>query len=122
MSANFQLEFRKSNGNLHLQARGDFDGSAACQLINLLDEQYNDKGRIFIDTQNLCKICPFGCSAFQSKLKISRVPADRLFLKGEKGFEIAPKGSKVIVVDKERRCRCKGNCANCPRPGKKKLN
>ena len=67
MGTNFQIEFKKSNGNLHLQTMGDFDGSSAWQLINLLHKKYNGKGRIFIDTKNLHKICPFGCSTFKDQ-------------------------------------------------------
>ena len=122
MSTNFQIEFRKSNGNLHVRPMGNFDGSSAWELINLLHEKYDGKGRIFIETRNLHKICPFGCSTFQCRLNLSALPADRLFFKGKKGFEIAPKGSKVIVVPEKHRFRCNGNCENCPCSGKKKQN
>lgn len=120
MSANFKIEYRRSNGNLHVRPRGDFDGSSAWELINLIDEKYDGKGRVFIDTHNLREMCPFGCRTFQCRLSLGRLPADRFFFKGEKGFEIAPRGSKVIVATQERRCRCNGNCAGCRCSGKGK--
>ena len=113
MSADFQITFRKNNGNLHVTPRGDFNDASAKELINLLIEQYEGAGRIFINTQNLCKVCPFGCSTFKCRFIQSRVPAGQLFFKDEKGFEMAPDGSKVIIRIEKHRCGCKGNCAKC---------
>lgn len=120
MSANFQIEFKKSNGNLHVSPSGDFDGSSAWELVNLLHEQYDGKGRVVVDTHNLRKICPFGCSTFQCRLNRSKLPSNRLSFKGEKGYEIAPEGSRVLVAPKKHRCQCNGNCTNCPCSKKKK--
>ncbi len=121
MSANFRVAFKKSNGNLHVSTRGDFDGTSACELINLLHEQYDGTGRVFTDTHSLREMDPFGCSTFRRNLDKNRLPADRLFFKGEKGYEIALRGSKVIVPPKEP-CRCNGNCVNCPCSDKKRRN
>ncbi len=113
MSETFQIQFRKSNGNLHLRLEGDFNGSSAWQLIRLLEERYCGKGRIFIDTRHLKRLHPFGCSTFQSELVLSRVPAGCLFFKGEKGFEIAPRKSNVIMMPQKSQRRCSGDCKNC---------
>jgi hypothetical protein len=119
MSTNFQIQFKKNNGNLHIQPKGDFDGSSAWELINLIHDQYNGKGRVFIDTRNLGQIHPFGSNTFQCRLNPRAIPADRLFFKGEKGFEIAPNGSRVIVNSQKAPCRCNGNCKECTCSGKK---
>ena len=118
MSTNFQIQFKKNNGNLHIQPKGDFDGSSAWELINLIHDQYNGKGRVFIDTRNLGQIHPFGSNTFQCRLNPRAIPADRLFFKGEKGFEIAPNGSRVIVNSEKDHCQCNGNCEGCSRSGK----
>ncbi len=114
MSTNFQVAVKKSKGNLHLHTKGDFNGNSACELVNLLHEQYDGDGRIFIDTHELCEICPFGCSTFRCQLHLGRVPACRIIFTGENGHEIAPEGSRVIVDNEEHKCRCNGNCKNCP--------
>jgi len=119
MSANFQIESRTSNGDLHLKPRGDFDGSSALELLNLIRNRYDGKGRVFIDTKHLHNVCPFGCNTFRFGLNLNLLPAERIFFKGEKGFDIAPNGSKVIVAKKH---ECCGNCKNCSCSAKKKLS
>jgi len=113
MSVNFQIQFKKNNGNLHIQPKGDFDGSSAWELINLIHDQYEGKGRVFIDTRNLGEIHPFGCNTFQCRLNHRAMPPDRLCFKGKKGFKIAPNGSRVIVNSEKYSCRCNGNCTKC---------
>lgn len=114
MSANFRIELEETDGNLHLLAKGDFDGSSACELVNLLRDRYNGRGRIFIDTRNLRSICPFGCSTFLCRITDCRIPCDRLYFRGEKGRQIAPLGSTVIMDPENRTHACRGNCVNCP--------
>ncbi|WP_394708022.1 hypothetical protein [uncultured Desulfosarcina sp.] len=122
MSTNFQIEVKKSNGDLHISTSGDFDGSSAWELVNLLDDKYDGKGRVVIDTHNLREMCPFGCSTFRCRLNQSRLPSNRLSFKGAKGYEIAPEGCSVFVSTKKHDCRCSGNCANCPCSEKKQQN
>jgi hypothetical protein len=63
MSQNFKIDFKLSKGNLHVSPEGDFDNFSAYALVHLLHEQYEGKGKVFINTQKLCKICPHGCIA-----------------------------------------------------------
>ncbi len=113
MSNNFQIVIKKSNDELHVSPSGDLDGSSAWELVNLLDEQYNGRGWVVIDTRNLKQMCPFGCSTFLWGLNQSRLPSDRLSFRGEKGYEIAPEESRVFSYPEEHRCGCNGKCANC---------
>jgi hypothetical protein len=119
MNGKFSVQFRKSNGNLHLRPRGELDGSSAWVMINIIRERYDGKGRVFIDTQDLGEIHAFGCGIFKSELRKGIVPPDCLFFKGEKAFELAPNGSKVILVSKRQACPCNGTCINCSRFGKR---
>lgn len=112
MSGKFQIAVQKSKGNLHVEPKGDFDGNSAWELINLLEEKYDGQDRILIDTRYLTTVCPFGCTTFQCRLRLSRVPTARLLFQGEKGHKIAPSGCKVIEDSHKR--RCSGQCANCP--------
>ncbi|MFH0727818.1 MAG: peptidylprolyl isomerase [Pseudomonadota bacterium] len=113
MNSSFTIEFQKRDGNLHVQPQGDFDGASAWELLNFLHEQYNGHGSVFIDTNRLRRIHPFGCDTFKCRLKPKRVPADRLFFEGKKGPELAPSGSKILASPENHVCRCNGRCAHC---------
>lgn len=119
MSSDFQMKCRHSNGNLHIRTRGVFDGNSAHELLNLLQEQYPGTGRVFVDTADLGEVLPFGCSLFRARLHATSVPAAQLFFKGEKGFRIAPDGSKVLIVGAGKKTNgCCGKCAVCTCGGK----
>jgi hypothetical protein len=98
MASNFHIKFRKNRGNLHFRPKGIFDGNSAWELINLIHDKYNGQGRVFIDTCGLGKISPFGCCIFKDHLYTDILPCRRLFFKGEKGFDIAPNGSRVLIT------------------------
>jgi len=113
MQSKFSVQLRKSNGNVHIRPRGDLDGSSAWVLIHMIRENYSGKGRIFVDTQDLNEMHPFGCSILKCELTTQWIPPHCLFFKGQKGFEIAPNGSRVIIAAKSPQCLCRGNCKNC---------
>ncbi|WP_419662025.1 hypothetical protein Dvar_24680 [Desulfosarcina variabilis str. Montpellier] len=113
MSMNFQIKFKRENGDLHVNPVGDFDGSSAWELIHLIHEQYGGQGHVHIDTGRLKRVCPFGCNTFQCQFYQSRIPAHRLLIKGKNGPALAPKGSRVEMNSQPFDCGCDGNCAHC---------
>lgn len=114
MSTNFQVKFTRHNGNLHVHPKGDIDGSSAWQLIRLLGKKYDGRGEVIVNTRQLGTILPFGRSTFKGQIHLSRIPASRLFFKGEKAPDLAPNGSKILTSSGKHHCKCKGNCALCP--------
>ncbi len=122
MGTNFQIDVKKSNGHLHVIPRGNFDGSSAWELVNLLHEQYDGNGDVVIDTQHLEEISPFGCSTFQCRLNRNTVPAERLVFQGDKAGKISPEGSKVVSSHGDHKCQCDGNCPHCPCASEKKTS
>lgn len=112
MSTNFQVAFKRHNGNLHVHPSGDLDGSSAFELIRLLNRKYDGNGDVIIDTRKLREVHPFGSMTFQSKVKECRIPYNRLCFKGQKGHDIAPEGCKVI--ERPNHHKCCGNCPGCP--------
>ena len=110
MSLTFQIESKKHDGDWHINPVGDFDGSSAWELINLLVDKYKGEERVLIETRNLRTVSPFGCSMFQCQC---RIPAKRIMFKGEKGHALAPKGCRVVLESEKHTCRCNGNCAEC---------
>jgi hypothetical protein len=68
MSAKFQLSSCLTKNILHLHLLGEFDGSAACELIKRIEEDGSGAARILIDTTGLRSIHPFGKTVFQNRI------------------------------------------------------
>ena len=90
MVSNFQIISSKTNGNLHLKLYGDFDVNSAQELTNTLIMRSAGCRDIFIDTNNLESIHPFGGAAFKMNLSNFRNQLNNLFFIGENKHEIAP--------------------------------
>ena len=67
MASNFQISTHEKRDSLHLKLYGDFDGSSAYELLNAL-EHCNRFHQIFIDTNELQTIHPFGKDVFQKNI------------------------------------------------------
>ena len=68
MASNFLIISYKNRDSLHLRLSGDFDGGSAHELINNLINHSAGLWDIFIDTNNLKTIHPFGIDVFQKNL------------------------------------------------------
>jgi anti-anti-sigma regulatory factor len=69
MASNFHIISYKDGDSLYLSLSGDFDGGSAHELINTLTKNGNGSWDIFIDTNNLKTIHPFGRDVFQKNLR-----------------------------------------------------
>ncbi len=94
MASNFRIRFHRNSDNLHLKLSGDFDGSSAHQLINILKEQIGKGGKIFIDTCNLSSLDDFGLEVFQNNFSVNKL-SNRLTFTGEYSNKMASKGSRL---------------------------
>lgn len=111
----FSLEYRMSHGNMHVALHGNFNTSSAKQFINCLTKVYEGTGRVFVDTAHLCDLSDSGIKYFRDFLSSTKVLAHNLYLKGERGFQLVPNGSKVLLVkqkskDSSSSCACGGTC------------
>ena len=88
MASNFQIYAFKTRDSLHLKLTGDFDGSSAYELINTLTEHGKDFYEIYIDTNDLRTIHPFGRDVFQKNLGSSNKLYRNLVFIGKNGHEI----------------------------------
>jgi hypothetical protein len=68
MASTFRILSHETRNSLHLKLTGDFDGSSAHELINTLIERGTGFYQIFIDTNDIKTIHPFGRDVFQKKL------------------------------------------------------
>jgi len=88
MASNFQIYSFKTRDSLHLKLAGDFDGSSAYELINILTEHGKGFYEIFIDTNDLMTVHPFGKDVFQKNLRSSSKLHRNLIFIGKNGHEI----------------------------------
>ena len=88
MASNFQISTHKRKNGLHLKLFGDFDGSSAHELLNTLMERSAGSFKIFIDTNDLKTIYPFGRDVFQNNLRRFKKKAHHLVFIGENKQEL----------------------------------
>ena len=88
MASNFNIYSFKTRDSLHLKLTGDFDGSSAYELINTLTEYGKGLYEIYIDTNDLKTIHPFGKDVFQKNLGSSNKLYRNLVFIGKNGHEI----------------------------------
>ena len=60
MAINFKIFQLKNTSSVHLSLNGDFDGSSAHELINRLNSYGSEVQQVFINTNGLTLIHPFG--------------------------------------------------------------
>ena len=89
MALNFQIFRHRTRDSLHLKLDGDFDGNSAHELINALIEHGTGTYQIFIDTNNLKNIYPFGKEVFQKNLVKFNKKFSNLIFVGENKYNIA---------------------------------
>lgn len=114
MNTAFSLDFRRNENKLHVHMAGTFDDKAAHRLLTLLHDEGQNAQRIFVDTCHI-DVVKSGTMSFTAGIKQTLVPLAQLYFKGEKAFEIAPSGTRVLVLpQKKKKKGCSGNCATCP--------
>lgn len=90
MAANFRICVHRNSENLHLKLMGDFDGSSACELLNMLEKSASGVYRIIIHTGCLKHIHPFGRDTFQENLRRLKNDTAPILFTGENASQIAP--------------------------------
>jgi hypothetical protein len=90
MSANFRISMHRNSENLHLKLMGDFDGSSACELLNVLRKNSNDPLRVFVHTNCLKTIYPFGREVFRRNISALNGQRTSITFTGDNAGQIAP--------------------------------
>ena len=78
MSSNFKIIRHHNCDNLHLKLVGNFDGAAAMELVNVIDDNSGWFKRIFVHTCGLTSISAFGSLVFTKNIKTSRLRPHQL--------------------------------------------
>ena len=96
MASNFKISAHRNSENLYLRLVGDFDGTSACELLNVMKQECQGAERVFINTSGLGKIYPFGHDTFQNNLYVLKDRPIRLVFTGENATEIVPERNKFF--------------------------
>jgi hypothetical protein len=88
MADNFKFLSSHIKDIIHLKLYGDFDGSSACELINFLRNYENGSNQIFIDTNNLNTIYPFGMDVFIKNLRALGININKIIISGKNRFSL----------------------------------
>jgi hypothetical protein len=90
MASSFKILTHKQRCCLHLELAGEFDGSSAMELINLLKKNGRQYNKIIVNTDRLKSIHPFGQEVFLGSLSGLNGIRKRLSFTGEHAGEVAP--------------------------------
>lgn len=90
MATNFKIVTHQNGEELHLTLIGDFDGSSAWELFNLLKKHCSTFPCIVIHTSCLDDIHLFGLETFHQILKGLKRKRIRLLFTGEKAKHLSP--------------------------------
>jgi len=90
MAQNFKIHIHRNSETLHLKIMGDFDGSSAYELLNVLKINCHGASRVFIHTNCLQDIHPFGCNVFHNNLDMLKGKSIPIVFTGENASQLAP--------------------------------
>ena len=83
MAKNFRILSGEKNSDwIRIHLRGDFDGTSAHELINLLQKHLSSHPKVAINTEGLKRINAFGVDVFTLRLKLLRRRHSRIVFTG----------------------------------------
>ncbi len=83
MANNFKLLSNRMRNRIRLNLYGDFDGSSAWELLNILKNYSYGSYHIRIDTNNLSTIHPFGIKVFKKNLGFLAININNINITGK---------------------------------------
>jgi anti-anti-sigma regulatory factor len=89
MAASFRIVMHQNSGNLHLRLMGDFDGSSAFELLELLKQKAQTVQKVFIHTNSLDEVHPFGRGVFEKNASELKRDLHKICFTGEKAALIS---------------------------------
>lgn len=80
----------ESSDNLHLRLTGDFDGSSAFELLEVLKNKAHGVQKVFIQTSGLAEVHPFGLGVFEKRASELREDLQKIHFTGDKAEMVSP--------------------------------
>jgi anti-anti-sigma regulatory factor len=95
MATNFRISTHRNGEELHLKLVGDFDGTSAHELLDVLKKRADHASRVFIHTGSLRNIHPFGLNVFHANLDVLKGRSVRFEFTGENARQFEPMSSTL---------------------------
>jgi hypothetical protein len=96
MASNFRISTHQNNDNMHLKLAGNFDGTSAWELLNILKKDCGRASKVFVHCSCLNEIDPFGRDVFRENIhSVLKAPISLLFT-GKKARQIAPEEKQCL--------------------------
>ena len=92
MATNFRIFPSRAKNTLYLNLRGDFDGMSAMELICAITDNVAWAKKIYIQTDGLKSLLPFGCDIFQKKLALCGPASKKIVVRGAHSSGLCPNG------------------------------
>jgi hypothetical protein len=96
MASNFKVFTTRNCNTLHLKLMGDFDGTSAFQVLDVLKKNCFGAQRVIFHTNSLAHIHPFGIRVFQHNLSEIERNSLQLCFTGDNAAAIAPLNSVYL--------------------------
>jgi len=95
MASNFEVSVDKKSEGFGLKLVGDFDATSAYELIYAIKKLPKDNLKIFIHTDGLKDISPFGLAVFHRNMSPYGARSRKLVFTGNKASHISPGDSRL---------------------------
>ncbi|MBS3757509.1 MAG: hypothetical protein KGY61_02490 [Desulfobacterales bacterium] len=92
MAKNFRITSHGNKNRLYLKLSGIFDAASAMELIYALKENSGIAKQVYIETDGLDSLLPFGRDVFKTRFFLSPEKSKNLVFIGDHGKQIAPRG------------------------------
>jgi len=96
MALSFRIVMHENSENLHLRLTGDFDGSSAFELLEVLKDRAHSVQKVFIHTSTLGDIHPFGQGVFEKRASELRDELQKIYFTGDKAKLLSPDQSLCL--------------------------
>ena len=93
MASNFRISVHRNSDNVHLKLMGDFDGTSAWELLDVLKKNSDGVRKVIIHTSSLKNVYPFGRNTFHQNLCDLKSHQIQILFTGGNAKMIAPEKS-----------------------------
>ena len=99
MACNFRIHVHRNGDGVHFKLIGDFDGSSAHELLNNIKTYSSIANQIFIHTNGLKDVHPFGKAVFHNNFNDVNKKDVFFIFTGEYGNSLAPWKKETVIIN-----------------------